>query len=1015
MNNKVKLVLIAIIAMIFIMGLSACEMVSISLTLDANGGVFEGGGSTHNIKTDGTSTVTIPKNPTKDGYTFDGWFWDKDEWEEPFTANSLIESPIKSDTTVYAKWVEGESATQDPTTYTITFDSQGGSDIADIVIEAGATITIPANPTKTGYTFDGWYLDEDYETSADDIIGQDISSSITLYAKWIEEVVIIRYPVTLDYEIDEIVYNVIENTTLLRPPYSILPEREGYIFDDWYADEEYTTLFDFDTLITQAITIYGKWITAYVVSFESNGGSDIESITQIHGATLIEPSAPTRAGYEFAGWYLDIDLTDYYIFTTMPAESFTLYADWGTEGLAYKSINEDTEYSVSQGIPANLHITIPNRYQGKLVTTISDNAFISFPGISIESITIPSSIANIEANAFVSSNFMELIVDSSNSVYKSIDGVLFNKTGTILIKYPRGNTRTSYTIPSSVTTIGNSAFTYANLTSITIPNSVITIDNYAFASCRNLTSISFEGNSQLTSIGIQAFSDCSSLTSIFIPSNLTIITDFAFFGCSSLTSIIIPDGITSIGNNAFAYCSSLISITIPDGITSTGEHAFYNCAKLETVNIERPSSLGLIAGANFMFANCAANFKIFVPDLDSEAAYKSNHFWGFYSSKIYSKTRIDENGLMIENNELLKYLGNGGLVTIPSNVTSIGNSAFKDYTNLTGVIVPNTVTSIGNSAFASCSNLSSIIFEENSQLLSIGQYTFKDCTSLASISIPESVVSIGIEAFTNTAIYNNTANNSLIYADKWIVGYNGNIGSVSLLTDTVGIGDGAFFECDLTSIVIPDSVISIGGGAFYQCYNLSSITIGSGVISIGDWAFQDCFGLVNIIIPSNVISIGNNAFYNCSNLTSITISEGVTHIGDGAFWDCSSLSSIIIPSSVTSLGNSVFRDCINLTSVTFEENSQLITIGTQAFQNCSSLEIIIIPDNVEIIGSSAFYGCSNLTSVIVEREIPPSLGSNAFLYTPSSLKIYVPSESVDAYKTAEGWSEYADRIYPIED
>lgn len=123
MNSKGKVVLIALITLTFIMMLSACDMVSIDLTLDANGGEFDSGDSTYVITTDGTSTVTIPTNPTRDGYTFDGWYWDKDVWEQPFTANSLLDAPIQSDMTVYAKWAEGEE-TESSTSDIITIETK---------------------------------------------------------------------------------------------------------------------------------------------------------------------------------------------------------------------------------------------------------------------------------------------------------------------------------------------------------------------------------------------------------------------------------------------------------------------------------------------------------------------------------------------------------------------------------------------------------------------------------------------------------------------------------------------------------------------------------------------------------------------------------------------------------------------------------------------------------------------------------------------------------------------------
>ena len=193
------------------------------------------------------------------------------------------------------------------------------------------------------------------------------------------------------------------------------------------------------------------------------------------------------------------------------------------------------------------------------VTSIGKNAFASCKNLT--GVTIGSGVENMGDVAFWNCDSLtSIMVDENNKNYSSADGVLFNKNKTVLIQYPIGNKKTSYTIPNSVTSIGNWAFDgCTSLTSVTIPNSV-------------------------TSIGDDAFSGCSSLTSVTIPNSVTSIGAYAFWCCSSLTSVTIPNSVTSIGSAAFASCSSLESVTIPHSVTNIGDSAFIYCDKLTDVH-----------------------------------------------------------------------------------------------------------------------------------------------------------------------------------------------------------------------------------------------------------------------------------------------------------------------------------------------------------------------------------------------------------------------------------------------
>lgn len=254
---------------------------------------------------------------------------------------------------------------------------------------------------------------------------------------------------------------------------------------------------------------------------------------------------------------------------------------------------------------------------------------------------------------------------------------------------------TNLTIPStidgkSVTSIGWNAFeNCTSLINVTIPNSVTYIGQEAFCGCTNLTNVIIPNS--VTYIGQKAFYDCTSLTSVAIPNGVKGIGGLTFYGCTSLISVTIPNGIADIGILAFYGCSSLTSITIPNRVTSIGSFAFQGCSNLESITI--PNSVTDIGDAAFSCCTSLTN------------------------------------------------------LTISDGVTSIGNCAFISCINLTSVIIPNSVTSIGDQAFDGCINLTNVIIPNS--VTSIGDSTFHNCISLTSVTIPNGVTSIGEQAFSN--------------------------------------------------------------------------------------------------------------------------------------------------------------------------------------------------------------------------------------------------------------------------
>jgi hypothetical protein len=316
-------------------------------------------------------------------------------------------------------------------------------------------------------------------------------------------------------------------------------------------------------------------------------------------------------------------------------------------------------------------------------------------------------------------------VHAANSVYSSMGGVLFDKSQTTLIQFP-GRIAGSYTIPDSVTSIGDYAFqSCSDLGNVIIPNSVTNMGEGEFAGCRSLTNVTI-GNS-VTSIGYAAFCDCSSLTSVTIPNSVTGIGLQAFCGCSSLTSVTIPNSVTGLGDWAFEACANLTSVTIPDSVTGIGEGAFELCTNLTSVTI--PNSVTSLG--NWAFDACTNLTSVTIPDSVTsigEVAFGDCTSLTAIMVNTRNPVYSDVDGVLFNHSLTMLVQCPGGIVgsyTIPNTVTNIGDGAFSGCSGLTKVTIPSSVTSIGDWAFSGCARLTSVCFQGNAP--SFGQDVFDFC------------------------------------------------------------------------------------------------------------------------------------------------------------------------------------------------------------------------------------------------------------------------------------------------
>lgn len=531
--------------------------------------------------------------------------------------------------------------------YTVTYEIDG--EIIDTIsdIKEGTIIDLLI-PKKDGYTFDGWYINNE-KVERDSI---SVNQNITLIGRWIN-----LFTLSFDTTGGEIINDmVVDADTLVMLP---IPERDGYIFDCWFLDGE--KVYGESIIVSSDIKLIANWIIEpeiYTVSFNSLGGTTFNSISAQSGEEIILPT-PTREGYNFIGWFNGDNKIEGT--TLIVTESTILRARWEyidvstfeyvTKVLGDKTL-EITKYNGNEKI-----VMIPEYIDGVKVTQIGDMAFdgntsimkviipdsITHIGIysfrecsslltlvigngvnsidkrafedctSLMSVVIGKAVTDISSYAFngcksiievvnkselditcgslyygrVALNALSVVSSESESkLTETLDGfiLLKNDDDILLIGYLGRNTHIE--IPNNVTKIYKRAF-YQNklLEKVVIPNSVTSIGGAAFGGCEALREVIIP-NSVVT-IDSGAFSDCYSLQRIALPDNLTIISERLFSNCANLKSIYLHEGILEIREAAFAACKGISEITIPYSVETIDFSAFRNCSSLTTIYYSR--------------------------------------------------------------------------------------------------------------------------------------------------------------------------------------------------------------------------------------------------------------------------------------------------------------------------------------------------------------------------------------------------------------------------------------------
>lgn len=583
---------------------------------------------------------------------------------------------------------------------------------------------------------------------------------------------------------------------------------------------------------------------------------------------------------------------------------------------------------------------------------------------------------------------------------------------------------TSITLAEGITAIPKQAFYYSGLDTVEIPASVTSIGEQAFYQA-SLRTVVIKENSQLASIGKNAFAYCKSLVSFTFGKNAAAeelsIGDSAFSEAKLLATFEVPANATTLGKEVFKNDSALASITFAldeqqkSKLTSIGDSAFTGTAIKE---IRFPETYGDLKFGDAMFSNCKSLTDIYISSTVSvlgnlikgagsikkiDVAEKNPHFRADKEKPII----YDEKGSI-----MLIYADVNGVFTIAPGATTIGAGSFTNAANITEVILPATVQTIGANAFENCISLTTLTIPSGSQLKEIGAFAFKNCVSLEVVdfSNAEFLTKFGDGTSTDGGIFAGCTKLRKVVLGSGVTTLGTYMFSKSSVQEVdmsratslkefpkVGSASHVFYQCDkLTTVTFPkvSQITYLGYYTFSGCTSLQEIDL-SGLTQLTQISssstdttpksvnlFDGCTSLRSVKLPTSIKMIGGYTFQNCAALTSMASIENidkVTSFGDYVFKG-TSIAAFEMKDGVT-YGASLFSDDIALTSVTLPAGGlSLTTVPNKMFAGCTSLasfDFTKLP-NITKIGDNAFQNTALTVADFSNCKSLAELGANVF-------------------------------------
>ena len=643
------------------------------------------------IETSGNEILTLPNAPQKENYNFNGWYFDNESFEDELTADFYENIALKSDVNVYAYY---ELVNEEPKEFKVSFDSNGGSKVEDVV-----TSIIESEPytTRDGYTFLGWYLEESFINKV--TFPFEVTKDQTLYAKWEENTYNVHFELNGGTGVTDLKTNKIEKEPL--------PTRDGYTFLGWYLEESFINKVTFPFELTKDQTLYAKWEENIPASISFNVNEEgvltsVEGISEINNEVVI----PSRVN--------DIDVIE--IGDKVFADNLFIKKLVIPESV--KSLGNKMCYGAK-----NLEeVVLPNN-----ITVIPDYAFENCS--SLTNINIPTSLVQIRANAFSQTALKEFIAPES---LKEIWLYAF-KDAKELRNVELKN----------VTEIGDMVFENCEkLESIVIPETLEEIGASVFGGCSSLQDIDLPNKplalDHNTFYGSAYYEDKSNWENgvLYVDNYLLAInSDFL-----NLSEYEVKEGTIAIAINAFLNnAKNLTKITLPEGLKLIGDKAFSSLYKLESVNI--PSSvdtIGYNAFASTGIFNNSTNWS-------DNGLYIDGWLVNVQNTKI-SEFVVKEGTVGVSNGSDVSFIPSRARkitkLTLPASLRYIGKNSFKQLTFIKEISLGGSLEFIKEGAFAVCSSLEKVNLDECTNLALIGDQTFSQA-KISEITIPESVLEMG--------------------------------------------------------------------------------------------------------------------------------------------------------------------------------------------------------------------------------------------------------------------------------